>query len=96
MPGFVLFTFIRFVLFVLFLLQPSSSGRSAELLGSSVPQFIGFSGLKDTALGISLTTKDELEAALDPNIQLILKKISKKDATTKIKVLVYCVILHYF
>lgn len=49
-------------------------------------QFIGFSGLKETSLGISLTTKDELEAALDPNIQLVLKKISKKDATTKIKV----------
>lgn len=58
-------------------------------MGSSVSQFIGFSGLKDSALGISLTTKDELEAALDPNIQLILKKISKKDATTKIKVYIF-------
>ncbi|KAG5874665.1 hypothetical protein JTB14_012946 [Gonioctena quinquepunctata] len=65
--------------------RPSSSGRSAELLGSSIPQFIGFSGIKDSALGFCLATTEEFDASLDPNIQVVLKKITKKDNTTKIK-----------
>nr|XP_023024069.1 E3 ubiquitin-protein ligase listerin [Leptinotarsa decemlineata] len=65
--------------------RPSSSGRSAEFLGSSIPQFVGFSGLKDSTLGFCLATTDDLDASVDPNVQVILKKITKKDHTTKIK-----------
>ncbi|CAG9858317.1 unnamed protein product [Phyllotreta striolata] len=65
--------------------RPSNSGRSAELLGTSMPQFVGFSGVKDSAFGFSLSNPDEIETSLDPNIQVILKKIAKKDSTTKIK-----------
>ncbi|XP_018571354.1 E3 ubiquitin-protein ligase listerin isoform X2 [Anoplophora glabripennis] len=68
--------------------RPSSSGRSAELLGSSIPQFVGFSGIKDAGFGLagfSLSTTEEFDSSIDPNIQLVLKKISKKDSTTKLK-----------
>ncbi|XP_050511017.1 E3 ubiquitin-protein ligase listerin [Diabrotica virgifera virgifera] len=64
--------------------RPSNSGRSAELLGTSIPQFAGFSGIKDTPFGFSCST-DEIDTSLDPNTQVIFKKISKKDSTTKIK-----------
>ncbi|KAJ8985103.1 hypothetical protein NQ317_019789 [Molorchus minor] len=60
--------------------RPSSSGRSAELLGSSIPQFIGFSGVKDSNLGLagfSLGTTEELDASLDPNIQLGLQELAE-------------------
>lgn len=64
--------------------RPSNSGRSAELLGT-LPQFPGFSAVKDNTFGFPLSNTEELEACLDPNIQVILKKITKKDCTTKIK-----------
>uniref|UniRef100_A0A1Y1KK52 E3 ubiquitin-protein ligase listerin n=1 Tax=Photinus pyralis TaxID=7054 RepID=A0A1Y1KK52_PHOPY len=68
--------------------RPSSSCRSAELLGTTVPQFVGFSAMKEsTAMsGFSLAT-DDMDASIDPNFQLVLKKMSKKDATTKSKAL---------
>ncbi|KAJ8918958.1 hypothetical protein NQ315_016860 [Exocentrus adspersus] len=60
--------------------RPSSSGRSAELLGASIPQFVGFSGIKDAGFGLA-----GIRCLIDPNIQLVLKKITKKDCTTKLK-----------
>lgn len=79
-----------------FIFQPSSSGRSAELLGTSMPQFVGFSGMKDGGFGLagfSLSTPEELDASIDPNIQLVLKKITKKDSTTKLKVIMTLLML---
>ncbi|CAH0553483.1 unnamed protein product [Brassicogethes aeneus] len=68
--------------------RPSSSGRTAELLSTNMPNFTGLSGIKETGFGLggfSLSNTDELDAALDPNYQLVLKKINKKDSTTKLK-----------
>lgn len=70
--------------------QPSSSGRSAELLGSALPKFAGFgSNIKDTTFPLPcfpMTTGEIVDPALDSNFQLVLKKMSKKDSTTKLKV----------
>lgn len=66
--------------------QPSSSGRSAELLSNSISHFAGTSSIKEGLLlpGFSL---EEIESTIDTKFQLVLKKITKKDSTTKIKVL---------
>ncbi|KAF5294612.1 hypothetical protein FQR65_LT10718 [Abscondita terminalis] len=63
--------------------RPSSSGRSAELLGSSIPPFVGFSSIKETGVipGFSLTS-DDLDSSMDSNFHLVLKKMYKKDSTT--------------
>lgn len=69
--------------------QPSSSGRSAEMLGTSMPQFVGFSTVKETGFvlpGFSLPGAETSDSALDANFQLVLKKMNKKDSTTKLKV----------
>ncbi|KAK5649826.1 hypothetical protein RI129_000855 [Pyrocoelia pectoralis] len=68
--------------------RPSSSCRSAELLGTSIPQFVGFSAIKESTVmsGFALTA-DDIDSSIDPNFQLVLKKMSKKDATTKSKAL---------
>nr|CAH7760824.1 unnamed protein product [Callosobruchus chinensis] len=66
--------------------RPSSSGRSAELLGSSIPQFVGFSGMKESRFCFPLQCcPEELDPAIDPTIQVMLKKIAKNNPTTKIK-----------
>ncbi|CAH1975524.1 unnamed protein product [Acanthoscelides obtectus] len=66
--------------------RPSSSGRSAELLGSSIPQFVGFSGMKESRFCFPLQCcPEELDSSIDPTIQVMLKKIAKNNPTTKIK-----------
>ncbi|XP_077267216.1 E3 ubiquitin-protein ligase listerin [Temnothorax americanus] len=73
--------------------RPSNSSRSAELLGAAVPNFVGFSAVKDGGYvpvlpGLSLCSLNEVEMnSVDSNFQAVLKKISKKDATTKYKAL---------
>ncbi|KAK0182335.1 hypothetical protein PV327_000484 [Microctonus hyperodae] len=73
--------------------KPSSSGRSAELLGTAVPNFVGFSAVKDGGYvpilpGLAISTLNEVEInTIDSNYQLVLKKMNKKDATTKCKAL---------
>ncbi|KAK4881955.1 hypothetical protein RN001_005274 [Aquatica leii] len=68
--------------------RPSSSGRSAEFLGSSIPPFVGFASIKESGVipGFSLTT-DDIDSSMDSNFQLVLKKMNKKDSTTKLKAL---------
>lgn len=71
--------------------RPSNSGRSAEFLGtaSTIPPF-SFSTMKEpgfTAASFSLTPIDDIDASVDSNFQLVLKKMNKKDATTKLKAL---------
>ncbi|KYN18118.1 hypothetical protein ALC57_09628 [Trachymyrmex cornetzi] len=72
---------------------PSNSSRSAELLGTAMPNFVGFSAVKDGGYvpvlpGLSLCSLNEVEMNnIDSNFQVILKKMSKKDATTKFKAL---------
>ncbi|XP_043272085.1 E3 ubiquitin-protein ligase listerin [Venturia canescens] len=73
--------------------KPSNSSRSAELLGTSMPNFVGFSAVKDGGYipvlpGFSLCTLNDIEInAIETNFQLVLKKMNKKDATTKFKAL---------
>ncbi|XP_053980359.1 E3 ubiquitin-protein ligase listerin-like [Hylaeus volcanicus] len=73
--------------------RPSSSSRSAELLGSAMPNFVGFAAVKDGGYvpvlpGLSLCSINEIEMSnIDNNFQIVLKKMNKKDATTKYKAL---------
>lgn len=68
--------------------RPSSSGRSAELLGSNLPQFPTFSCTKDINFSLTgLSIPEEFDSSIDSNFQLVLKKMNKKDATTKLKAL---------
>ncbi|KZC08965.1 E3 ubiquitin-protein ligase listerin [Dufourea novaeangliae] len=73
--------------------RPSNSSRSAELLGTAIPKFVGFSAVKDGGYvpvlpGLSLCSVNEIEMSnVDSNFQIVLKKMNKKDATTKCKAL---------
>ncbi|KAK3915910.1 E3 ubiquitin-protein ligase listerin [Frankliniella fusca] len=56
--------------------RPSSSGRSAEMLGSApINPFMSFSSLKES-MGLDEQMED---SHLDPNFQVVLKKMNKKD-----------------
>ncbi|XP_026292154.1 E3 ubiquitin-protein ligase listerin [Frankliniella occidentalis] len=64
--------------------RPSSSGRSAEMLGSApINPFMSFSSLKES-MGVDEQMAD---SHLDPNFQVVLKKMNKKDGVTKLKAL---------
>jgi len=58
-----------------------------------MPNFVGFSAVKDGGYvpvlpGLSLCSLNEVEMNnVDSNFQVIFKKMSKKDATTKYKVI---------
>lgn len=72
--------------------RPSSSGRSAELLGNTAPAFVGFTAVKDGGFvpvlpGFTVTTAEEFDLNLNPNFHLVLKKMGKKDSITKLKAL---------
>ncbi|XP_017072343.1 E3 ubiquitin-protein ligase listerin [Drosophila eugracilis] len=75
--------------------KPSSSSRTAELLGSSTPIFVGFSaqtdggGLVPFAPGFASAEQmpDSFDATISPQTQIILRKLSKKDPMTKKKAL---------
>ncbi|GAB0100225.1 E3 ubiquitin-protein ligase listerin [Sergentomyia squamirostris] len=74
--------------------RPSSSGRSAEFLGSSVPAFVGFTAVENCGFvpvvpgfATSEAITEEIDANVDANYQLIMRKMSKKDPITKSKAL---------
>ncbi|XP_070157652.1 E3 ubiquitin-protein ligase listerin isoform X3 [Polyergus mexicanus] len=73
--------------------RPSNSSRSAELLGTAMPNYVGFSAVKDGGYvpvlpGLSLCSLNEGEINnVDASFQVLLKKMNKKDATTKYKAL---------
>ncbi|GJQ69098.1 hypothetical protein Trydic_g6262 [Trypoxylus dichotomus] len=71
--------------------RPSSSGRSAELLGKSIPQFTGFSTIKESCFALPTLTvampDESMDSMIDSSFQLVLKKMNKKDSTTKLKAL---------
>ncbi|XP_076296975.1 E3 ubiquitin-protein ligase listerin [Lasioglossum baleicum] len=79
--------------------RPSNSSRSAELLGTAMPKFVGFSAVNDGGYvpvlpGLSLSSKNEVEMNnVDSNFQIVLKKMNKKDATTKCKALLEFAVL---
>ncbi|XP_034232705.1 E3 ubiquitin-protein ligase listerin [Thrips palmi] len=64
--------------------RPSSSGRSAEMLGTApINPFMSFTTLKES-MGVDEQMAD---SHLDPNFQVVLKKMNKKDGVTKLKAL---------
>ncbi|XP_031815109.1 E3 ubiquitin-protein ligase listerin isoform X1 [Sarcophilus harrisii] len=70
-------------------LRPSSSGRAAELLAKergTVPGFIGF-GTSQSDLGYvpAVQGADEIDSLVDSDFRMVLRKLSKKDVTTKLK-----------
>jgi E3 ubiquitin-protein ligase listerin len=74
--------------------QPSSSGRAAELLGAQIPAFVGFTavenytGFMPVVPGfVTAESINDEDSTLDENYQMILKKMTKKDPTTKVKAL---------
>uniref|UniRef100_A0A182IKK9 E3 ubiquitin-protein ligase listerin n=1 Tax=Anopheles atroparvus TaxID=41427 RepID=A0A182IKK9_ANOAO len=73
--------------------KPSSSGRSAELLGTSVPTLFGFAALDSTSVVPGFVQidanhgVDDVDPNLDDTLQIVLRKMLKKDPTTKTKAL---------
>uniref|UniRef100_A0A2M4A8L3 E3 ubiquitin-protein ligase listerin n=1 Tax=Anopheles triannulatus TaxID=58253 RepID=A0A2M4A8L3_9DIPT len=75
--------------------KPSSSGRSAELLGTSVPTLFGFAALDSTTMPVvpgfvQIDTNqgtEEMDPIIDDTLQIVLRKMLKKDPTTKTKAL---------
>ncbi|KAF7402902.1 hypothetical protein HZH66_005169 [Vespula vulgaris] len=73
--------------------RPSNSSRSAELLGTAMPNFVGFSAVKDGGYvpvlpGLTLCNLNDIEMHnVNSDFQIVLKKMNKKDATTKYKAL---------
>ncbi|NXT79473.1 LTN1 ligase, partial [Zapornia atra] len=69
--------------------QPSSSGRAAELLAKergTVPGFIGF-GTSESDLGYvpAVQGAEEIDSLVDADFRMVLRKLSKRDITTKLK-----------
>uniref|UniRef100_A0A8C5KES8 E3 ubiquitin-protein ligase listerin n=1 Tax=Jaculus jaculus TaxID=51337 RepID=A0A8C5KES8_JACJA len=70
-------------------LRPSNSGRAAELLAKergTVPGFIGF-GTSHSDLGYvpAVQGAEEIDSLVDSDFRMVLRKLSKKDVTTKLK-----------
>ncbi|KAK2523306.1 hypothetical protein Q9966_012146 [Columba livia] len=70
-------------------LQPSSSGQAAELLAKergTVPGFIGF-GTSQSDLGYvpAVQGAEEIDSLMDADFRMVLRKLSKRDITTKLK-----------
>ncbi|XP_010606876.1 E3 ubiquitin-protein ligase listerin [Fukomys damarensis] len=70
-------------------LRPSNSGRAAELLAKekgTVPGFIGF-GTTQSDLGYvpAIQGAEEIDSLVDSDFRMVLRKLSKKDVTTKLK-----------
>ncbi|XP_058458780.1 E3 ubiquitin-protein ligase listerin [Malaya genurostris] len=73
--------------------KPSSSGRSAEMLGTTVPTLFGFTTLDSSKIPVvpSFVQIESHGEDIDPNLddtyQIVLKKMLKKDPVTKTKAL---------
>lgn len=80
-------------------LQPSSSGRSAELLATSnIPSSVGFANVTEfgflptmlqnfSLAADSGASVDDMDSGIDTNYQLVFRKMMKKDPITKVKAL---------
>ena len=71
-------------------MQPSSSSQAAQLLAASGHTTTGFIGFSNQPAFVPVSeTFDEAESALDSDFRLVLRKLSKRDTVTKIKVSFY-------
>ncbi|XP_006862571.1 PREDICTED: E3 ubiquitin-protein ligase listerin [Chrysochloris asiatica] len=70
-------------------LRPSNSGRAAELLAKeqgTVPGFIGFgTSQSDLVYVPAIQGAEEIDNLVDSDFRMVLRKLSKKDVTTKLK-----------
>lgn len=77
-------------MFFVFFLKPSSSSHAAQLLsasGSSSPGFIGFGNLSGGPGYVPASQAlDDMDSSLDSDFRMTLRKLTKRDSTTKIKV----------
>lgn len=70
-----------------YILQPSSSSHAAELLTSTGGAQAGFIGFGSTPKYVPASSAlDDMDSSLDSDFRLVLRKLTKRDATTKIKV----------
>ncbi|ESO83676.1 hypothetical protein LOTGIDRAFT_133152, partial [Lottia gigantea] len=67
-------------------LKPSSSSQAALLMGQSTG-FIGFGGQSSPSFVPLSSMLEDVDSSLDADVRLVLRKLSKKDSTTKIKAL---------
>lgn len=69
--------------------RPSSSGRAAELLAKesgTVPGFIGFgTSQSDSGYVPAVQGAEEVDSLVDADFRMVLRKLSKRDVTTKLK-----------
>ncbi|XP_071378047.1 E3 ubiquitin-protein ligase listerin [Centroberyx affinis] len=70
--------------------RPSSSGRAAELLAREsgvVPGFVGFGSSVTPELGYvpAVHGAEEIDSLVDADFRLVLRKLSKRDAVTRLK-----------
>uniref|UniRef100_A0A671LM47 E3 ubiquitin-protein ligase listerin n=1 Tax=Sinocyclocheilus anshuiensis TaxID=1608454 RepID=A0A671LM47_9TELE len=70
--------------------QPSSSGRAADLLAREsgvVPGFVGFgvSTSSDPGYVPAVQGAEEIDNQVDADFRMVLRKLSKRDAVTKLK-----------
>ncbi|KAK9507549.1 hypothetical protein O3M35_007378 [Rhynocoris fuscipes] len=69
--------------------MPANSGRAAELMTATLSNIKGFGecSLATNLTQISTLPLDILDPTIDPNFQVVLKKMSKKDSITRHKAL---------
>ncbi|XP_046570913.1 LOW QUALITY PROTEIN: E3 ubiquitin-protein ligase listerin-like [Haliotis rubra] len=70
--------------------KPSSSSQAAELLaqtGAGRTGFIGFGSMGSPAYVPASESFDDVDSSLDSDFRMVLRKLSKRDSTTKIKAL---------
>lgn len=78
------------------LFQPSSSGRAADLLAREsgvVPGFVGFgvSTSNDPGYVPAVQGAEEIDNLVDADFRMVLRKLSKRDTVTKLKVLFFVI-----
>ncbi|XP_032889152.1 E3 ubiquitin-protein ligase listerin [Amblyraja radiata] len=71
--------------------RPSSSGKAAELLAKdkgTVPGFVGFGATQNELAYVpAIQGLEEVDSLVDADFRMVLRKMSKRDATTKLKAL---------
>ena len=78
-------TYYNIAVFIIYF-QPSSSSRAVEFLQQEGQTgFIGFSNLSGNSLGYVPQPKSD-ESELDADLRLLLRKMTKKDTITRLKV----------
>lgn len=71
--------------------QPSSSGRAAEVLsreGGVIPGFVGFGSTATSELSYvpAVHGAEDIDSLVDADFRMVLRKLSKKDVVTRLKV----------